>query len=103
MSVLFELWRVLPNLKTRCDASIQKTITSLTFEQLITTQDGVSTSRALVNVIINQQIGQQISVSLEYSFYCQRAHPPQVDTISEVLQQRCGSFCSTDDVLLYKV
>jgi hypothetical protein len=27
----------------------------------------------------------------------------QVDTISEVLQQRCGSFCSTDDVMLYKV
>ena len=27
----------------------------------------------------------------------------QVDTISDVLQQRCGSFCSTDDVMLYKV
>jgi hypothetical protein len=26
----------------------------------------------------------------------------QVDAISETLQQRCGSFCSTDDVLLYK-
>ncbi|KAI0094802.1 nucleoporin [Irpex rosettiformis] len=69
-----------------CDSTVQKMMTSLTFEQLITTQDGVSASRALVNVIINQQIGQQISV----------------DTISEVLQQRCGSFCSTDDVLLYK-
>jgi len=46
----------------------------------------VTISRALVNVVINQQIGQQISV----------------DTISEVLQQRCGSFCSTDDVMLYK-
>jgi nuclear pore complex protein Nup155 len=27
----------------------------------------------------------------------------QVDAISETLQQRCGSFCSADDVLLYKV
>ncbi|KAJ3551449.1 hypothetical protein NM688_g4699 [Phlebia brevispora] len=66
---------------SQCDTSVQKMITGLTFEQLITTQDGVTASRALVNVVINQQIGQQISV----------------DTISEVLQQRCGSFCSTDD------
>ncbi|KAI0695140.1 nucleoporin [Cytidiella melzeri] len=76
----------LGDLISECDSVVQKTVTSLTFEQLITTQDGVSASRALVNVIINQQIGQQISV----------------DTVSEVLQQRCGSFCSTDDVLLYK-
>jgi hypothetical protein len=27
----------------------------------------------------------------------------QVETVSEVLQSRCGSFCSTDDVMLYKV
>ena len=27
----------------------------------------------------------------------------QVDTISDILQTRCGSFCSTDDVMLYKV
>ena len=39
-------------------------IAGLTFEQLVTAQDGVTTSRALVNVVINQQIGQQISVSL---------------------------------------
>ncbi|THH00942.1 hypothetical protein EW026_g1653 [Hermanssonia centrifuga] len=76
----------LGELIAQCDLSVQKTITGLTFEQLVTSQDGIAASRALVNVVINQQIGQQISV----------------DTISEVLQQRCGSFCSTDDVLLYK-
>ena len=37
-------------------------IAGLTFEQLVTAQDGVTASRALVNVVINQQIGQQISV-----------------------------------------
>jgi hypothetical protein len=37
-------------------------MTSLTFEHLITTADGQSASRALVKVIIDQQIGQQISV-----------------------------------------
>ncbi|KAJ6604576.1 nucleoporin [Mycena vulgaris] len=47
---------------------------------------GELVAKALVNVVIDQQIGQQISV----------------DTISEVLQHRCGSFCSTDDVMLYK-
>ncbi|KAL6309880.1 nucleoporin [Sparassis latifolia] len=69
-----------------CDSETRQMVTSMTFEDLITSQNGVTGSRALVNVIINQQIGQQISV----------------DTISEVLQQRCGSFCSTDDVMLYK-
>ncbi|KAF5374778.1 hypothetical protein D9758_000357 [Tetrapyrgos nigripes] len=45
----------------RCDADVQKIVTSLTFEDLITTQNGLTASRALVNVIIDQQIGQQIS------------------------------------------
>ncbi|TBU35136.1 nucleoporin [Dichomitus squalens] len=76
----------LGELIAHCEPDIQKLVSSLTFEELITSDKGVAASRALVNVIINQQIGQQISV----------------DTISEVLQQRCGSFCSTDDVMLYK-
>jgi nuclear pore complex protein Nup155 len=43
---------------------MQKLVTGLTFEELITTQNGMTASRALVNVIIDQQIGMQISVSL---------------------------------------
>ncbi|KAK2461979.1 hypothetical protein APHAL10511_006442 [Amanita phalloides] len=70
----------------QCDKEVQQITASQTFEDLITTQNGLIVSRALVNVVIDQQIGQQISV----------------DTISEVLQQRCGSFCSTDDVMIYK-
>ncbi|KAF8168187.1 nucleoporin [Crassisporium funariophilum] len=76
----------LGELISKCDAETQKLIGTLTFEDLITSQHGMTISRALVNVVIDQQIGQQISV----------------DTISEVLQHRCGSFCSTDDVMLYK-
>ena len=38
-------------------------IANLTFEDLITNEKGITVSRALVNVVINQQIGQQISVS----------------------------------------
>ncbi|KAF8846309.1 nucleoporin [Paxillus ammoniavirescens] len=76
----------LGELIAQCDPDTQKLVISMTYEDLITTQNGMNASRALVNVVIDQQIGQQISV----------------DTISEVLQERCGSFCSTDDVMLYK-
>ncbi|KAH0838249.1 nucleoporin [Lanmaoa asiatica] len=76
----------LGELIAQCDAETQKLVIAMTYEELVTTQNGINASRALVNVVIDQQIGQQISV----------------DTISEVLQQRCGSFCSTDDVMLYK-
>ncbi|CAA7258664.1 unnamed protein product [Cyclocybe aegerita] len=76
----------LGELISKCDAEVQKLIAAQTFEELITSQHGITISRALVNVVIDQQIGQQISV----------------DTISEVLQHRCGSFCGTDDVMLYK-
>jgi hypothetical protein len=48
---------------TRTDDVTQKLINSMTFEELITGQNGVIVSRALVNVIIDQQIGQQIAVS----------------------------------------
>jgi nuclear pore complex protein Nup155 len=76
----------LDSLVSHCEADVQKLVGILTFEDLVISQNGMTASRALVNVIIDQQIGQQISV----------------DNISEVLQQRCGSFCSADDVMLYK-
>ena len=47
----------------RCEPDAQQMIANLTFEDLITNERGIAVSRALVNVVINQQIGQQISVS----------------------------------------
>ncbi|KIY50546.1 nucleoporin-domain-containing protein [Fistulina hepatica ATCC 64428] len=76
----------LGDLIAQCDAETKNMLSNITFEGLITSVTGIHISRALVNVIIDQQIGQQISV----------------DTISQVLQHRCGSFCSTEDVMLYK-
>ncbi|KAF9462165.1 nucleoporin [Collybia nuda] len=76
----------LGDLVSQCSPDVQKLINSQSFEDLVTSQNGMMISRALVNVLIDHQIGQQISV----------------DTISDVLQHRCGSFCSTDDVMLYK-
>jgi len=46
----------------RIDPEVQKLAANVTYEELITTQNGMTISRALVNVVINQQIGQQISV-----------------------------------------
>lgn len=50
-------------LVNRCDTEIQTLVSSMTFEDLITRQEGVNASRALVNIVIDQQIGQQIGVS----------------------------------------
>ena len=59
---------------------------NLTYEDLLTTAKGREVARSVVNAVMNQQISQQTSI----------------DAISDVLQQRCGSFCRTDDVVLFK-
>lgn len=53
----------LGDLVTQCDRETQVILSTLTFEDLITSENGLRVSRTLVNVIINSQIGQQISVS----------------------------------------
>jgi nuclear pore complex protein Nup155 len=37
-------------------------VASLTFEDLVTAVNGVSASRALVNILIDEQISQQVGV-----------------------------------------
>ncbi|KAH8915057.1 nucleoporin-domain-containing protein [Atractiella rhizophila] len=76
----------LPNIVAGCTEAIRTGLMSLTYQTLLTTESGREIARSLVNVIINQQIGQQQSI----------------DAISDILQHRCGSFCSAEDVLLYK-
>ena len=69
-----------------CAPELQKQLAALTFQQLLASKPGRDVARGLVSAVINQQIGRQLSV----------------DAVSDTLQQRCGSFCSADDVLLYK-
>ncbi|GJN92310.1 hypothetical protein Rhopal_005340-T1 [Rhodotorula paludigena] len=76
----------LPDIVASCDPELQRSFSELTYATLLTTKRGRDVARGLVSAVINQQIGRHLSV----------------DAISETLQQRCGSFCSTDDVLLYK-
>ncbi|KAL8279152.1 hypothetical protein RQP46_008408 [Phenoliferia psychrophenolica] len=69
-----------------CSDTLQSLLQSLTYQSLITSSEGRDVARDLVRALINQQIKRQLSV----------------DAISDNLQQKCGSFCSADDVLLYK-
>ncbi|KAG0656686.1 hypothetical protein C6P46_006988 [Rhodotorula mucilaginosa] len=76
----------LSDIVASCQPELQQELAQLTYANLLTTKGGRSVARGLVSAVINQQIGRHLSV----------------DAISETLQQRCGSFCSADDVLLYK-
>ncbi|KAF8328804.1 Non-repetitive/WGA-negative nucleoporin C-terminal-domain-containing protein [Cantharellus anzutake] len=76
----------LPDTIALCEPPLQQKLYSMTWEDLLTTKEGRDVGKGLVTALINQQIGQQISI----------------DTISDVLQSRCPNFCSTDDVMTYK-
>ncbi|KAG8993106.1 hypothetical protein FRB94_011063 [Tulasnella sp. JGI-2019a] len=76
----------MPVVVGKMDLALQQALAQLTYEDFLTTKSGRDTARSLVNAVINQQISQQVSV----------------DAISETLQARCSSFCSADDVMLYK-
>lgn len=77
----------------------------LTFADLFTGTTGRDVAKKLVTVLIEQQIGQQIGVSPPRSHTLLRNDADlteQIDTLSEILQQRCGSFVQPGDVVLYK-
>lgn len=59
---------------------------NLTFEGLFVSQQGRELARELVKAIVNRNI----------------ANGSNVDTVAESLRRRCGSFCSADDVVIFK-
>jgi nuclear pore complex protein Nup155 len=76
----------LPNLVQRCRPEIQNNLINLTFADLVTTRVGRDVGRSLVEAVIDLQISSQVNV----------------DVVADVLQERCGGFCNSDDVRLYK-
>ncbi|KAF2455205.1 Non-repetitive/WGA-negative nucleoporin C-terminal-domain-containing protein [Lineolata rhizophorae] len=58
----------------------------LTYEQLFTSTPGRDLARELVKAIVNRSI----------------ARGANVDSVAEALRRRCGSFCSADDVVVFK-
>ena len=58
----------------------------LTYEGLFVTPTGRELAKELVKAIVNRNI----------------ANGSNVDTVAEALRRRCGSFCSADDVVIFK-
>ncbi|KAI9821284.1 MAG: hypothetical protein M1827_004020 [Pycnora praestabilis] len=61
-------------------------IRNLTYEGLFATSTGKDLAKELVKAIVNRNI----------------ANGSNVDTVAEALRRRCGSFCSADDVIIFK-
>ncbi|EXJ81072.1 hypothetical protein A1O3_07360 [Capronia epimyces CBS 606.96] len=58
----------------------------LTFEELFTTKTGYELAKELVKAIVNRNI----------------AKGSNVETVAEALRRKCGSFCSAEDVVIFK-
>ena len=65
---------------------IRQQVRNLTYEGLFCTGNGKELAKELVKAIVNRNI----------------ANGSNVDTVAEALRRRCGSFCSADDVLIFK-
>lgn len=67
------------------DTSRQR-VRQLTYEGLFCSPNGRDMAKELVKAIVNRNI----------------ANGSNVDTVAEALRRRCGSFCSADDVVVFK-
>jgi nuclear pore complex protein Nup155 len=61
-------------------------VLQLTFEALFSLQEGRNLARALVKAIVSRNI----------------AKGSNVETVAEALRRKCGSFCSSADVVIFK-
>ena len=61
-------------------------VRELTYEGLVSTMNGKEIAKELVKAIVNRNI----------------ANGSNIETIAEALRRRCGSFCSADDVIIFK-
>ena len=68
------------------DDNIKQRLRDLTYESLFATDQGRDLAKVLVKAIVNRNI----------------ANGSNVDTVAEALRRRCGSFCSADDVIIFK-
>lgn len=64
----------------------RSTFMNLTFEQLVSARAGYEVAKDLVKAIVNRNI----------------AKGSNVETIAEALRRKCGTFCSSDDVIIFK-
>lgn len=74
-----EIWSTL-------DDNVKQHLRDLTFEFLFSTDQGKDLAKVLVKAIVNRNI----------------ANGSNVDTVADALRRKCGSFCSADDVIIFK-
>ncbi len=74
-----EIWTIL-------DDNAKQRLRDLTYEVLFSAHQGRDLAKLLVKAIVNRNI----------------AHGSNITTVAEGLQRRCGSFCTEDDVLIFK-
>lgn len=70
----------------RLDAATQNQFRELTYEQLFSQPVGRDLAKVLVKAIVNRNIESGANV----------------ETVAEALRRRCGSFCSPDDVVIFR-
>lgn len=68
------------------DPELQAMVRRLTFQGLFSVKEGKELARELVKAIVNRNI----------------AKGSNVETVAEALRRKCGSFCSSDDVVIFK-
>ena len=67
-------------------ADVRTQVRAVTYEALFSTVFGRDLAKELVKAIVNRNI----------------ANGSNVETVAEALRRRCGSFCSADDVVIFK-
>lgn len=71
---------------TRLDDGARQQLKDLTYEKLFSQPDGKDLAKLLVKSIVNRNI----------------ESGSNVETVADALRRRCGSFCSPDDVVIFK-
>lgn len=71
---------------SRLDHSAQEKLRNLNYEKLFAHSGGRDLAKLLVKAIVNRNI----------------ESGSNVETVADALRRRCGSFCSTDDVVIFK-
>ncbi|KAI8956850.1 nucleoporin-domain-containing protein [Daldinia sp. FL1419] len=70
----------------RLDETSRQQLRELTYEQLFSQNGGKELAKVLVKAIVNRNI----------------ENGSNVETVADALRRKCGSFCSPDDVVIFK-
>jgi nuclear pore complex protein Nup155 len=82
--VLFE--EKLEDVLVLLDPKSQATVRKMTFQDLFSVKEGRDLAKALVKAIVSRNI----------------AKGANVESVAEALRRKCGSFCSADDVMIFR-